>query len=77
VSRNRKKKDRLRSARDLRRKSGKRPPYDRVLIVCEGEKTEPQYFEEIRKINRVPAVHVRVGAVPMMVGIRWAGLRQG
>jgi hypothetical protein len=65
VSRNRKKgqsrqSHRLRNARDLKRKSGKRPPYDRVLIVCEGEKTEPQYFEEIRKINRVPAVHVRV-----------------
>jgi hypothetical protein len=49
-----------RSARDLRRKRGQRPPYDRVLIVCEGKKTEPQYLEEIRKINRVPPVHVRV-----------------
>ena len=51
---------RSRTARELSRKQGKRPAYDRVLIVCEGKKTEPQYFEEIRKINRVPPVHVRV-----------------
>jgi hypothetical protein len=51
---------RLRTTKDLKRKRGVRPPYDRVLIVCEGKKTEPQYFEEIRKINRVPPVHVRV-----------------
>lgn len=33
-----------RAATDLSRKKAKRKPYDKVLIVCEGEKTEPNYF---------------------------------
>lgn len=51
---------RARKARALERKKGKRPPYDRVLIVCEGEKTEPNYFEEIRVQLRIPTAHVQV-----------------
>lgn len=51
---------RARQARALERKKGKRPPYDRVLIVCEGEKTEPNYLEEIRVQLRVPSAHVQV-----------------
>jgi len=47
-------------AQALSRKKGKRPPYQRVLIVCEGSKTEPIYFEDIRKQNRVPSAHIRV-----------------
>lgn len=35
--------------RKLVRKAATRPPYDRVLIVCEGEKTERQYFKDIGK----------------------------
>ena len=31
-----------------RRKMAKRDPYERVLIVCEGEKTEPNYFRWLR-----------------------------
>lgn len=38
------KKRKARDARSLRRKRAKRSPYDMVLIVCEGEKTEPNYF---------------------------------
>lgn len=44
----------------LVRTAGHRPPYPRILIACEGEKTEPLYFEDIRKKNRVPSAHVRV-----------------
>ena len=51
---------RSRHTRNLARKHGRRPPYDRVLIVCEGEKTEPLYLEDIRISNRVPSAHVRV-----------------
>lgn len=47
-------------SRHLSRKNGRRLAYDRILIVCEGEKTEPNYFEDIRKKNRVPSAHVRV-----------------
>lgn len=51
---------RERQARELKRKKGKRLPFPRVLIVCEGEKTEPLYFDDIRKQNRVPTAHIRV-----------------
>lgn len=51
---------REREAGALARKKGKRPPYLRVLIVCEGAKTEPCYFDDIRKQNRVPTAHIRV-----------------
>ena len=33
---------------DSVRRNANRKPYDHVLIVCEGEKTEPFYFEEMR-----------------------------
>jgi hypothetical protein len=40
---------RERQARKLERKKAKRASYDRILIVSEGEKTEPNYFQEIRQ----------------------------
>jgi hypothetical protein len=49
-----------RQAAKLKRKQGTRPPYDRVLIVCEGEKTEPNYFDEIRVQLRIPTAHVQI-----------------
>jgi hypothetical protein len=63
---------RERQARALQRKKGRRPPYDRVLIVCEGSKTEPLYFDDIRIQNRVPSVHIKVehsqyGTQPLQV----------
>lgn len=36
-----------RRATSLQRKKALKAPYDRVLIVCEGAKTEPNYFREI------------------------------
>ena len=51
---------RERKAQDISRKKGKRPPYPRVLLVCEGSKTEPLYFEDIRKQNRVPSAHIKI-----------------
>lgn len=36
------------AARDLKRRAAVRQPYERLLIVCEGEKTEPQYLREIQ-----------------------------
>ena len=49
---------RMRQAKALARKRGRKPPYDRVLIVCEGKKTEPNYFEEIRQQLRLPTAHI-------------------
>lgn len=47
-------------ARDLRRRSAVRQPFPRLLIVCEGEKTEPQYLTEICRDKRLPTAHVHV-----------------
>ncbi|MFN5643555.1 MAG: RloB family protein [Sphingobium sp.] len=56
---------RARSGRDLKRKTPNRPPYDRILIVCEGAKTEVNYFEEIRQEARLPMMNVRVIHSPL------------
>ncbi|MDR1463275.1 MAG: RloB family protein [Azoarcus sp.] len=39
----------LRSRDSFRRKPGRKPPRSVTLIVCEGEKTEPFYFEALRR----------------------------
>ncbi|MCZ7560471.1 MAG: RloB family protein [Burkholderiaceae bacterium] len=47
-------------ARDLRRRAATRAPIDRLLIVCEGAKSEPLYFNEIRVQCRLPTANVQV-----------------
>lgn len=47
-------------ARDLRRRAAVRQPYERLLIVSEGSKTEPQYLNEIRTELRLSTAHVQV-----------------
>jgi hypothetical protein len=59
-------------ARDLHRKAAKRQPFERLLIVCEGEKTEPLYLDEIRRAFRLATAHVHVwpsadGTEPLQV----------
>lgn len=49
-----------RLAGGLARRPAARPPYQRVLIVCEGEKTEPLYLDDIRKSNRIPTAHIAI-----------------
>lgn len=46
--------------RDLKRRAPSRAPYARILVVCEGEKTEVNYFEEIRREARIPSLNVHV-----------------
>lgn len=46
--------------RDLRRRAAVRQPIDRLLIVCEGAKTEPNYFGEIRQELRLSTANVQV-----------------
>lgn len=53
-------------ARDLRRQSAKRQPIERLLIVCEGSKTEPNYLNEIRQDLRLPTANVLV--LPSEIG---------
>jgi hypothetical protein len=61
-----------RQARALARKKANRAGYDRILIVSEGEKTEPLYFDEIRQHHRLHTANVRVmpsdyGTTPQQV----------
>ena len=44
----------------LARKREKRSTYDRILIVCEGTKTEPNYFKEIQVHFRLQTANVQV-----------------
>ena len=53
-------KRKAKSISDLKRKKAKRAPYDRVLIVCEGEKTEPYYFSELIDYYRLNSANIEV-----------------
>ena len=55
-----------RQRKRLKRKIGRREEYDRLLIVCEGEATEPNYFNEIRNCHRLSTTNVEV--VPSKYG---------
>lgn len=53
------------------RRAPVREPYDTVLIVCEGEKTEPNYLNRLREVHRLSSANIRVvpapGSDPMSV----------
>jgi len=61
----------VRGERRIARRQGKKKAYDRILIVCEGEKTEVNYFEAIRKEKRLPSADIQVmpgdGTQPIQV----------
>ena len=46
----------------LQRRGPKREPYDRVLILCEGSKTEPSYFRSLVNRYRLSTANVLVVA---------------
>jgi len=61
-----------RQRKHLERKQNRRASYDRILIVSEGSKTEPQYFNEIRSAYRLHTANVEVrpcetGTAPIQV----------
>lgn len=49
-----------RSINDFRRRRGTRLPGKVVLIVCEGDKTEPNYFHALRQKFRLSNLSVRI-----------------
>lgn len=60
------------SARTYHRGAPVREPYDAVLIVCEGEKTEPNYFSGLRNAYRLSSANIKIvpsdwGTDPMSV----------
>ena len=48
------------AARELLRRKAQRQPAERLLIVCEGSRTEPLYLGEIRQQLRLPSANVQV-----------------
>lgn len=66
-------KNRARKQDGYRRgKAFERPRKKRILIVCEGTKTEPNYFSEIRQELRLPQMEVwcvpsHLGTAPLQV----------
>jgi hypothetical protein len=62
----------IRQRAQLERKQNRRASYDRILIASEGTKTEPLYFEEIRRTYRLHTANVVVqpselGTQPLQV----------
>ena len=49
-----------RGRESLKRGSDRVPPRTRLLIVCEGERTEPGYFEGLRRELRQPLVEIEI-----------------
>lgn len=45
-------------ARSLARSGSTRAPYAKVLIVCEGEKTEPNYFNELKNYYKINSANI-------------------
>lgn len=58
-------------AKALKRRGPVRDTYDKVLIVCEGEKTEPNYFEGLIDYYKINTANVRIdgscGSSPLSV----------
>jgi len=62
---------RRRTAGSYARRGPVREPYDRVLIVCEGKKTEPYYFGGLRLHYRLSSANIEItpanGTDPMSI----------
>ena len=62
---------RRRSRESLVRRGPRREPFERVLIVCEGEKTEPNYLRELIAHYQLSSANVEIvgdgGAAPISV----------
>jgi len=53
-------KRRPKGIRELKRREHKRVPYDKVLIVTEGKKTEPKYFDDLKKYYRIHSANIKI-----------------
>ena len=65
--------------RAVARDRPRREPYDRVLIVCEGSKTEPFYFDELVRRHRLSTANIQIlgeGADPLSIVKKARELRQ-
>lgn len=53
-------KHKAKNKKQLTRHGKRREPYAKVLIVCEGKKTEPLYFEDIKSYYKLNSVNVQI-----------------
>lgn len=64
-------KRKARRLEDLARRKAKRSPYSKVLIVCEGEKTEPLYFEDLKSYYQLNSANIEItgdcGSAPISI----------
>lgn len=64
-------KRKAKTAAQLGRRKAKREPYAKVLIVCEGEKTEPNYFLGLKDYYALNSANVEIcgdcGSDPMSI----------
>lgn len=49
-----------RREKNLRRRNGRREPGKRILIICDGEKTEPLYFEEFKRSKELHSLSIEI-----------------
>jgi len=61
-----------RQLKQLQRKLKSRADHDRILIISEGSKTEPNYFREIQRAYKlhtasVEVRHSELGTAPLQV----------
>jgi len=57
-------KRKARALKELKRKEATKQPYDRVLIVCEGTKTEPLYFRSLIDDYKLSNANIKVEPSP-------------
>ena len=50
----------MRPPQSYKRRGPQREPYDYVLIVCEGAKTEPDYFQKLKEVYRLSNANVQI-----------------
>jgi hypothetical protein len=53
-------KRKARKNKDLQRKQAKKSDYKKILIVCEGEKTEPYYFNNLITYHKLNTANINV-----------------
>lgn len=53
-------KRKAKKASDLTRRKARRAPYTKVLLVCEGEKTEPHYFNGLKDHYGLNSANVEI-----------------
>ena len=68
----------MRSHDSLRRRQPSRDPLPRILIVCEGTRTEPGYFHQLRHVERILIkLEISPGGVPITLVKRARGIEAG